>query len=74
MPSGTKCSSGRKCSSSRGYSACTTATITKIDGSFDKIGSVKLNKEAQTLELSRFTLVDKLGTPPKFDKVSGKNY
>ncbi|HDL5162645.1 TPA: hypothetical protein PXA66_002533, partial [Mannheimia haemolytica] len=44
----------------------------KIDGSFDKIGSVKLNKEAQTLELSRFTLVDKLGTPPKFDKVSGK--
>ncbi|MEG9545137.1 hypothetical protein V6W75_03905, partial [Mannheimia sp. HC-2023] len=44
----------------------------KIDASFEKIGSVKLNKDAQTLELSRFTLVDQAGTKPKFDVVSGK--
>lgn len=44
----------------------------KIDASFEKIGSVTLNKDAQTLTLSQFTLVDKAGTSPKFDNASGK--
>ncbi|QLB19388.1 hypothetical protein [Mannheimia granulomatis] len=44
----------------------------KIDASFDKIGSVTLDKDAQTLTLNQFILVDKAGVQTKYDSVSGK--
>ncbi|HDL1258725.1 TPA: hypothetical protein PWU83_001477 [Mannheimia haemolytica] len=44
----------------------------KIDGSFDKIGTVILDAEKQTITLNKFILVDKPDSPKKYDRVSGK--